>query len=516
MSKQLDRREILKLMGTTSGAAMLQPMVRTPQSPRRDPKAPNFLVLVFDAFSGLHLPFLGYQRQNMPLTSQLVERATVFHNHYAGGPFTTPGTATLLTGTYPWTSRAFLSNSEVLPALQDHNMFNLFEQHGYHQIAYSHNAYVVTQLRQFRRAIDHYIPRQDLFLGNDFLFSRLLINDWDVSIIANDRALDFSDKVTNSVLASRLFTPYKAQQAKAVRDQYADRYPLGLPNIRFNNYYLLEDAIDALQQQIPAMPQPFLGYFHLLPPHSPYTTRREFVDMFKDDGFEPLEKPPHPVFSQRYRQAELNELRQKYDAYIALVDSEFARLYNALENSGILENTWLILTSDHGEMFERGIARHMTQALYNPVMQIPLVVFEPGQTRRKDVYTHTSATDILPTLLELSGAEKPAWVEGFSLPPYTEKPVDPQRTIYGLMAHRNPGNMHAPLQVASTMMVKEGYKLTYYFGYPELEGEERFELYNLDEDPQELNDIYTPNDPTAKKLIDELKQAINDADQPFR
>lgn len=516
MKRPLDRREMLKLLGMTSGAAMLGPVISRPNMPNRDPQAPNFLVVVFDAFSGQHLPFLGYERQTMPLTSKLVERATVFHNHYAGGPFTTPGTSTLLTGTYPWTSRAFISNSEVLPALRKHNMFHLFDRHGYNQIAYSHNAYVVTQLRQFRDAIEHYIPRQDLYLGNDFLFSRLLINDWDVSIIANDRALDFSDRVTNSVLVSRLLTPYKEKRAREVLAQYADLYPRGLPNIRYNNYYLLEDAIGAMQEELAVMPQPFLGYFHLLPPHGPYTTRAEFIDLFKEDGFEPLEKPAHPVFSQRYRQAELNDLRRLYDEYIALVDFEFARLYGELESSGVLDNTWLILTSDHGEMFERGIARHMTQALFDPVMHIPLVVFPPGQTGRRDVYTRTSATDILPTLLSLSNGQAPDWLEGYPLPLDGSQAAPSDRNIHALMAHRNPGDLRAPLRVASTMVIKEGYKLTHYFGYPELEGEERYELYNLDDDPQELIDIYDPNNATAKDLVHELKQAIDKADEPYR
>jgi len=515
MTNDFNRREFLKLLTTLSGGAMLGPVTSTPAVPNRDTGAPNILVVLFDAFSGQNVPFLGYERQNMPLTSKLVERATVFHNHYAGGPFTTPGTSTLLTGTYAWTNRAFISNSEVLPKLRKHNMFHLFDEYGYHQIAYSHNAYVVTLLRQFRDAIEQYIPRQDLYLGDDFIFSRLLINDWDVSIIANDQALDYGDRVTNSVLMSRLITPYMNNHAKDVLAQYADLYPRGLPRIRYNNFYIIEDAIDAMQSRLPAMPQPFLGYFHLLPPHGPYTTRKEFVDIFKDDGFVPLEKPKHPAFSQGYRQAELDDLRRDYDEYIALVDSEFARLYGSLEESGLLENTWLVVTSDHGEMFERGIARHMTQAMFEPVMHIPLVVFEPGQTSRRDVYERTGAADILPTMMKWSGLEAPDWLEGQVLPPYRQTAAEHGRDIYAMMGHRNPGDQRAPLRVASTMLIKDGYKLIYYFGYPELQGGELYELYNLDDDPQELVNLYSPDKPTSKDLVHELKQAITRADEPY-
>ena len=83
-----------------------------------------------------------------------------------------------------------------------------------------------------------------------------------------------------------------------------------------------------------------------------------------------------------------------------------------MEESGMLENTWLIFTSDHGEMFERGINGHMTVCQHEPVMKIPLIIFEPGQTTRRDVYTPTNSVDVLPTLLHLTGQPVPDWVEG--------------------------------------------------------------------------------------------------------
>ena len=67
----------------------------------------------------------------------------------------------------------------------------------------------------------------------------------------------------------------------------------------------------------------------------------------------------------------------------------------------------MVLTSDHGEMFERGISGHGSRVLYQPVVRIPLMIFEPGQQMGADIYEYTSAVDVLPTLAHLTGQETP-------------------------------------------------------------------------------------------------------------
>ena len=74
------------------------------------------------------------------------------------------------------------------------------------------------------------------------------------------------------------------------------------------------------------------------------------------------------------------------------VDAEFARLYNLLEASKMLDNTWIFLTSDHGETFERGMVGHTETHLFQPSLNVPLIVFPPGKTSRTDVFQTTSAT----------------------------------------------------------------------------------------------------------------------------
>ena len=105
-------------------------------------------------------------------------------------------------------------------------------------------------------------------------------------------------------------------------------------------------------------------------------------------------KPTH-FFTEGRDKKFLSNKREQYDEYIAYVDAEFGRLYEYLDQIGELDNTILILTSDHGEMFERGIENHLTAVMYEPLLRIPLLMWIPGRYRRHDIYTPTSSIDIL-------------------------------------------------------------------------------------------------------------------------
>src|SRR5689334_8912941 len=125
MSK-LTRGETLELVGALTANALLaktQPIsnsLRTEKS-----RQPNIILLVIDTLSARHMSLYGYERQTTPNLERFASRASVFHSHYSGGNFTTPGTATLLTGQYPWGHRAINLGSPVARAIADHNIFRL-------------------------------------------------------------------------------------------------------------------------------------------------------------------------------------------------------------------------------------------------------------------------------------------------------------------------------------------------------------------------------------------------------
>ncbi len=160
-------------------------------------------------------------------------------------------------------------------------------------------------------------------------------------------------------------------------------------------------------------------------------------------------------------------------------------------------------------MFERGIDGHSMDALYEPVIRIPLVIFEPGRKTGMSIHTPTSAVDILPTMLHVTGREIPEWAEGQILPPYRTTEVDPGRSVFAVRANKN--RQKEPInQRASLALVKGRYKLHYYFGYPERGIEELVKLYDIESDPEELVDLYASQRGTADELLAELKARLDE------
>ena len=205
--------------------------------------------------------------------------------------------------------------------------------------------------------------------------------------------------------------------------------------------------------------------------------------------------------------------RTKYDEFILYADKAFGDLYASLEESGLLENTWVVFTSDHGEMFERGLRYHRGPTLYQPVIRVPLLIFEPGRKIGTDVYTSTSAIDLLPTLLHVTGQKIPDWTEGVVLPPYAPTSPDPNRSIYALQAYYN--GQYAPLTQATTALIKGRYKLIYYFGYTKIKQGELALLFDIESDPEELVDLYSSKPEVAKELLAELKAKLAEVNKPY-
>lgn len=509
MPPRMDRRDFLKLAATLPVSMALQPYLRV-FNPSLPPQVghKNILIVVFDAFSGYHLPFYGYSRITTPHIARLAERAIVYHNHYAGGDFTSPGTASLLTGLLPWTHRAFWINAPVTPRLAGENIFKAFSH--YYRIAYSHNPLVNTLFDQFAVSLDHYIPRDALMLTSDGFLDSLFRKDQDTATVASIRTFQ-SDLYgySYSLFLSHL---YEAR-IKAEIAGLKPRFPRGLPRTTNDSYFLLETAVDWLKRQLGRLPQPYLGYFHFMPPHAPSASPVEFLNRFANDGFTTPDKP-EDVFSPHLQPDRLLRERQAYDEFILYLDREFGRLFDYLESSGILENSWVVLTADPGELFERGFRGHGGPLLYQGLVRIPLLIFEPGRTSRTDIYSNTSAVDLLPTLLHLAGEDAAPWVEGTLLPPFAPASPDPGRPIYCMYVRTKVPD--EPLTQATVMVLKDRYMLLDFFGFEELGTVgERIELYDVQADPEELTNLYSAANPTAVSMLAELKARLAEVNRPY-
>jgi arylsulfatase A-like enzyme len=513
MKKSLSRRDFIKLGALLPFAYSLSPIERTIKIPGQTPGKQNVLFILFDALSAYHLPFHGYPRETTPNLTRFLERATVYHNHIAGGNFTYPGVASLLTGAYTWTNRAFNPSTGFVKdvrVFRQQNVFGLFDQ--YYRFVYTHNPFAFKIIRDFLEELDDYVNPEELFLDHDFFVDNFFSNDDDTASIAWLQGMRSKAEGTSySLLLSTFYELYK----RGKLGNFAESYPRGVPSIREDSYFVLEDAIDWTPSQISAFPQPFLAYFHFFPPHAPYRTRKEYVDAFRGDGLKVIEKPEHVLARPSSGSWDYFLLKRRlYDEFILLVDHEFGRLFNILENSGVLDNTWVILTSDHGELFERGYWGHMHASLHHPVLKIPLIIFAPGQTSRNDIFVPTSAVDVLPTLLHVTDQPIPDWSEGEVLPPFRKDELDSQRSIFALEAKKSA--QFGEITPASSTIIKGNYKLHYYYGYDELKDiGSVVELYDIENDPEEMNNLKDIKTDVASELLNELINRMESANAPY-
>ncbi len=504
MASRMNRRDLLRLAG------LLPLSLSAPRWTRRLSGAEgqqNVIVVVFDAFSAYNIALYGYERDTTPNLRRLAKRAMVYRNHYAGSNFTTSGTASLLTGTLPWTHRAIKGNGEVAPDFVTRTVFDAFED--YCRIAYTHNHWAFTLLHQFRDEIHDLVAKEKLYLRSyDSFIDELFRTDDDIASVSWARNIRAQDGYAYSLFLSHLDTMLRSRQYISLRREY----PLGLPMLANGNMFLLEQAVDWVAHTLTLLSQPFFGYFHFLPPHDPYRPPVDFIDQFHRDGYQPVDKPVD-VFALDPLDQPVLQSRIQYDEFVLYADREFGRFHDQLERAGLLENSWLILTSDHGEMFERGIVGHSSHVLYQPLMRIPLLIFEPGRQQGMDIHDMTSAVDVLPTLARVTGHATPPWTEGTLLPPFADTKTDPSRNVYAVRATRNKPT--APLTVASTMLVKGRYKLLYYFGYDDLGIPDIVKLYDVQADPEELKDLFPAEKDIGTSLLNELKAKLSEVNRPY-
>jgi arylsulfatase A-like enzyme len=506
----LTRRDFIELFGIASLSLAGLSIVEA-ESISRELKSqplPNILLLVFDTLSARDMSLYGYQRQTTPNFERFADQATVYHRHYSPANFTTPGTASLLTGVYPWTHRAIHLQGQAADAFADSNIFALLPEE-YHSFAYTHNTLVQILLEQFHAHIDDLLDISDLSLYSDILTEKLPLPEFATPFEAELLTTKNFYSVNSSLFISIIDELQRKRRNSLLHNLFKDDFPRGLPNCRLGDRlnalcFTVESAVDWINQQVKQRPQPYFGYIHLLPPHSPYNPRREFIGKFKEKLDLPL-KPEHH-FTEHEDLKSADRLRRRYDETIAYVDAEFGRLIDLLNASNALNNTCLIVTSDHGEIIERGVLGHNNPLLYEQLIQIPLLIAYPGQKARIEINQPTSAIDLVPTLLNLTGAPQAAWLEGDILPKDGANPGQ-SKPIFALDAKSNP--KQGPLVKATCALVQDRYKLIYYRGYEGFDG--IFELYDLDADPEEVKNIYSPQD----NLSLDLKKILLDRVGPY-
>jgi arylsulfatase A-like enzyme len=202
---------------------------------------------------------------------------------------------------------------------------------------------------------------------------------------------------------------YLAKRAKwqGEEDQFA-------PRVFSSAIQWLEDSRQAKD--------PFFLYIDSFDPHEPFDPPRKYVEMY-DPGYQGLEMIwPFYGSTERLSESELKHMRALYAGAVTMVDTWFGKFVDKLRELGLLDNTLLILTSDHGhKLGEHGLAGKIPDAMYWELMDAPLMIRHPqgiGAGKRSDGLVQHQ--DIAPTILGFLGIEPPSDLDGKDLMPIVE------------------------------------------------------------------------------------------------
>ena len=258
---------------------------------------------------------------------------------------------------------------------------------------------------------------------------------------------------------------------------------------------------------------PFLLVSSFTHPHNPFTISKEFWDLYRDDEIDMPSVPFIPFdqrdpWSQRYykliRQdehhvtdAHIRSARHAYYGMISYLDTKVGQLLDVLEKTGVLDNTAIVFTADHGDMLgERGMWYKFNP--YQGAIRVPLFISTPGGKAGQRVSANCGLVDLLPTLLDLATGGKPPALadhcDGHSLANWLHG-TDAAWKDEALIEFTSEG-VYAP----AFILRKGHYKYVYCEGDPGM-------LFDMHNDLKELRNLCQEPAFTdiAKALVDEIE-----------
>lgn len=250
-----------------------------------------------------------------------------------------------------------------------------------------------------------------------------------------------------------------------------------------------DDTTERVLEILADLEEPYFLWIHYWDPHDPALVPP------------PSKLPPgiRPNADGFYRQS-----RALYDAEVSYVDEQFGRVLEAVRQRGEWERTGVIVTADHGEGLEDGLARHGWAAhriLYEEQTRVPLIVKPPGgRPRRGRVAAVVRTADIAPTIYDWLDVAPPTALDGESLRPLMDGSTSASRVAYAEQQNRWDHNARMverrPQAAFLHTVVDWPLKVIYRAAFPE-----RSELYDLATDPGETHDLFSERREDAVRLL---------------
>ncbi len=381
------------LLASSIAATLLAQPSRSPAAPAR----PNVLLVVFDDLNDWVGPLQGHPQAHTPSLDRIARRGVSFTNAHVQAPLCNPSRASFLTGLRPSTTGIYglAPGIRAVPSLANRvTLPQHFAAHGYATASFGkifHDGSIPPALRAREFGVwgpSPPMPLPDARLAPDTgargQVARLV--DWGIFPERDEDQADY--QIADAAIAHLRAAPPDAPWLVAV----GFRLP-HVPNFASRRWFdrIPADAValPPLRRDDRADTPPFSWYLHW--------------------------KLPEPRLAWYREHDQLAPFVRAYLASTTFADAQFGRVLDALDAAGRLDDTIVVVTSDHGyHLGEKEITGK--NSLWERATRVPLLIAGPGITPRV-VTDPAELLDLYPTLAELAGLPPRSDVEGRSLVP---------------------------------------------------------------------------------------------------
>jgi arylsulfatase A-like enzyme len=461
--------------------------------PRPPAGSPNILLIVMDTVAAGHLNLHGYDRATSTTLNELALRGVRFESARAASSWTLPSHASMFTGR--WLHE--LSVGWLTPLDQTHpTLAEFLGDRGYATAGFVANTTYCAADSGLARGFTHY---------RDFIFPELTALKTAVLVNRALRGFQAIVSLTENWLDAAGLLRHVQRIWQALD---TDRKPAAVVN---------GELLDWLSERS-ASERPFFAFVNYFDAHHPYQLPPDRLHRF---GAEPTDSY-HRVLVQHWWEldkqtvppAALAFASDLYDDCVADLDEALGSLVDELHRRGILEQTWLFITSDHGESFgeHAGVFCH-GRSLYDTELHVPLVILPParkatGQAVREPV----SLQELAATIVDVAGIKEGAPFPGRSLARFWNEPgqvpAGAALTASPTLAEVVPldplkrDSRGAPRQLLPLGAVKERD-----WSYIRRERDVHEELFDLRSDPSEQHNLAA--EPDRKSILDQLRSVLD-------
>jgi arylsulfatase A-like enzyme len=347
----------------------------------RPAKPPNVLIILWDTTRADRLSLYRYDLETTPRMAKWAEEnGVVFENAISPDMWTVPSHASLFTGLPPGTHGAGFDHRWL--DAKNVTLAEWFGQHGWDTYAFSANP--------------NLSPKRINLLQGFATIDTSWSKQWKDAVVANTRA-----KLIHRDKSTEISPSFPGRQ-----------HTLGF----YNAAPIAHQAFVKWLDERPDQDKPFFVYLSYMEAHKPRVPTLDSRRKLTDDDTVRLGLDTDLSFKNQllysygklsYTPEELTAVNRVYDAALADLDNATADLLDDLKTRGVLDDTIVVFTADHGEQLgEHQLFGHRS-GIYQALLHVPLVIAYPAKLAPKHVQSPTTNLQIYDTLLQLAGLPSP-------------------------------------------------------------------------------------------------------------